>query len=80
MSKDGIQDQEGTMKPTRKPTRISAIEADRNVKSGKALLVSAYRDEGACRKMQLERSISLAQFESKLPELSKDQEIIFYCA
>ena len=60
--------------------RISAKEAHERVGSGKALLVCAYRDEEACRKVQLEGSISLAQFESKKPGLPKDREIIFYCA
>jgi rhodanese-related sulfurtransferase len=60
--------------------RISAGEAHERAASGKALLVCAYRDEEACGKVQLEGSISLAQLESRLPGLPKDQEIIFYCA
>ena len=60
-----------------KPAGISAAEAYQNVTSGKAFLVCAYRDEEACRKVQLEGSISLARFESKHPGLPKDQEIIF---
>jgi hypothetical protein len=59
---------------------ISAEEAHERVASGKALLVCAYRDERVCRKVQLEGSISLKQFEAQLPKLSRDQEIIFYCA
>jgi hypothetical protein len=60
--------------------KITASEAHKQVSSGKSLLVCAYRDEEACRKVQLEGSISLAQLESRLTGLSKDQEIIFYCA
>ena len=63
-----------------KPTEISAVDAHQDVTSGRALLVCAYHDEDACRKVQLEGSISLARFEAKLPGLTKDQEIIFYCA
>jgi hypothetical protein len=63
-----------------KPTGISAPEAHRDVTSGKAFLVCAYRDEEACRKVQLEGSISLHRFESEHPALPKDQEVIFYCA
>jgi hypothetical protein len=63
-----------------KPTGISAVEAHQDVTSGKALLVCAYHDEEACSKVQLEGSISLVQFESKLPGLPMDREIIFYCA
>ena len=59
---------------------ISAEEAHDRVESGKALLVCAYRDERVCRKVQLEGSISLREFEAKLRKLPRDQEIIFYCA
>ncbi len=59
---------------------LSAEEAHERVASGKALLVCAYRDERVCRKVQLEGSVSLKQFEARLPKLSRDQEIIFYCA
>jgi hypothetical protein len=61
-----------------KPTGISAAEAHQDVTSGKALLVCAYQDEDACRKVHLEGAISLIQFESKLSGLPKDQEIIFF--
>jgi hypothetical protein len=60
--------------------QIFAREAHERVVSGKALLVCAYRDRDACRKVQLEGSISLVEFESRLSGLPKDQEIIFYCA
>ena len=59
---------------------ISAGEAHERVASGKALLVCAYRDERVCRKVQLEGSMSLREFEARLPKLPRDQEIIFYCA
>jgi hypothetical protein len=59
---------------------VSAGEAHERVASGKALLVCAYRDERVCRKVQLEGSISLREFEGRLPKLPRDQEIIFYCA
>jgi hypothetical protein len=59
---------------------VSAGEAHERVASGKALPVCAYRDERVCRKVQLEGSISLREFEARLPKLSRDQEIIFYCA
>jgi len=58
----------------------SAGEALERAASGKALLVCAYRDEEACRKVQREGSISLARPESKRAGLPKDQEIVFYCA
>ena len=30
--------------------------------------------------MRLDMAISLGEFQKRLPELSKEQEIIFYCA
>jgi len=62
------------------PARISPAEAYQKVKAGTALLVCAYPDDETFRKMQLEGAISLKEFESRLPGLKKDQEIIFYCA
>lgn len=60
------------------PERISPKEAYNRSKSG-ALLVCAYDDEDRCRKLRLEGAVSLNDFKTKLPSLSKDQEIIFYC-
>ncbi len=59
--------------------RISAHDAYEQVKSGKALLVCAYEKEQECRDIMLEGAITLKAFEEKLPELRKDQPIIFYC-
>ncbi len=63
-----------------KPIGIAATEAHERIASGKALLVCAYADEAACKKVDLEGSINLVQFGSRLAGLSTDQEIIFYCA
>ena len=60
--------------------RIAPEEAYKNVKSGSAILVCAYANEEKCKKMQLKGSIQLEELEDKLPKLSKDQELIFYCA
>jgi len=61
------------------PERVTAKEVHDRLKSGKVLLVCAYEDEEKFRKLQLEGAISFNTFKSKLPSLSKDQEIIFYC-
>ncbi len=61
------------------PKRVAAEEAYDKLKSGKALLVCAYEDEEKFKKLQLEGAISFSAFKSKLPSLSKDQEIVFYC-
>ena len=62
------------------PERISPEEAHEKVKSGKCTLVCAYEDEQKCKLMTLEGAISLAEFQRRLPSLSRDQEIVFYCA
>jgi len=60
--------------------RISPQDAHRQVTSGHAILVCAYEDETKCNTMMLQGAISLKEFESRLPNLKKDQPIIFYCA
>lgn len=60
--------------------RISAEEARKRVQSGSALLVCAYDSDEKFQKMKLEGALSLSEFRSKLSALSKDQEVIFYCA
>ena len=62
------------------PIRVAPEEIYEKVKSGKALLVCAYEDDAKFKMMQLESAISFNEFKSKLPSLSEDQEIIFYCA
>ena len=62
------------------PTRISPSEVLKQTKAGKTLLVCAYPDEATCNKMRLPPAISRTQFQAMMPELEKDQEIIFYCA
>ena len=61
------------------PERVTAKEVYDRLKSGKVLLVCAYEDEERFKKLQLEGAISFNTFRSKLPSLSKDQEIVFYC-
>ena len=61
------------------PERVTAEEVYDKLKSGKVLLVCAYEDEEKYRKLQLEGAISFNAFKSKLPSLSKGQEIVFYC-
>jgi len=61
------------------PERVTAEEVYDKLKSGEAFLVCAYEDEGKFKKLQLEGAISFSAFKSKLPALSKDQDIVFYC-
>jgi len=62
------------------PKRISPEEIYEKLKAGKVLLVCAYEDETKFKKMRLQGAISFSEFRSKLSSLSKDQEIVFYCA
>ena len=62
------------------PLRVTPQEIYPRVKSGEALLVCAYADEARCHSMQLEDSLTLQEFQDKLPDLPPDQEIVFYCA
>ena len=60
--------------------RISPQEAREKVISGTALLVCAYTDEQKFKRNHLEGAISLAELDARRTSLSKDHEIIFYCA
>ena len=64
---------------TLEAVRISPQDTYQQVTSGKALLVCAYQNEQMCRDIMLEGGIALKEFEQKLPELKKDQAIIFFC-
>ncbi len=58
--------------------RISPEKVRQGLQTGMLLLVCAYEDESRFRQMQLEGAISFSEFQTKLPALSKDQEIVFY--
>jgi hypothetical protein len=60
------------------PKRITPEKVHQKLETGKVLLVCAYEDEEKFKKLQLEGAISFNTFKSKLPSLSKDQEIVFY--
>jgi len=62
------------------PIRISPEEARQKVTSGSALLVCAYDDEQRCKQLRLQGALSLTEFKSVLSSITRDQEIIFYCA
>lgn len=60
--------------------RITPEEARPKVQHGDALLVCAYDDQEKCRNLHLEGAMDMQELQEKLPELDKEQEIIFYCA
>ena len=62
------------------PQRIPPEEVRNKVRDGLALLVCAYEDRGKFENLLLEGAISIQAFRERLPDLPRDQEIIFYCA
>jgi hypothetical protein len=62
------------------PTRVSPRQVREKVLAGSALLVCAYDDEEKFKNNHLEGAISFSNFQSRLPSLSGEQEIVFYCA
>ena len=60
--------------------RITPEETFQKLRAGKALLVCAYDNEERFRNLQLGGAISFSELRAKLPALSKDQEIVLYCA
>jgi hypothetical protein len=61
------------------PQRVPKDEVQKAMKSGKAILACAYEDDEKCKQMPIEGAIPFSSLKSKLPSLSKDQEIILYC-
>jgi hypothetical protein len=62
------------------PERIGPEEVHEKLKTGAAILVCAYEDDEKFKTFHLEGAISFNEFKSRLPSLSKNQEIAFYCA
>jgi hypothetical protein len=74
---------EGTMgkeAPMAEPVRVSPEEIYQRVKKGTTLLVCGYEDDAKFKQMHLEGAISFSDFKARLASLSKDQDIVFYCA
>jgi hypothetical protein len=61
------------------PIRISPAEVYRLAQEGNAILVCAYPDKETCSKMWLRGAITRTEFQDRLSEINKEQEIIFYC-
>jgi hypothetical protein len=59
--------------------RISPEEARRRMDSGGAILVCGYEPDEKFLAMRLEGAESLHHFRARLPDINKNQEIIFYC-
>ena len=59
--------------------RITPQEAYAAVEAGNALIVCAYDKKKRCKGQQIQGSLTKQALEAKFPEISKDQQIIFYC-
>ena len=59
--------------------RITPEETREKVVSGKALLICAYDNDAHFTQYKLEGAVSLSSFKMQSGELTKDQELIFYC-
>ena len=69
-------------KPILDPDHIERLQPEvvhNRVTAGKALLVCAYESDIAFWTAELSGAISLQEFQSRLPDLGVQQEIIFYC-
>ena len=60
--------------------RIGVEEARRKLEQGRAVLVCAYDDPAKCRRMLLEGAITLDELRAREANLSRDTELLFYCA
>jgi len=61
--------------------RIGVEETRKKQQEGDdLLLVCAYEDNEKFQNNHLDGAISFSDFQSRLPDLSRDHEIVFYCA
>lgn len=60
--------------------RVSAVDIRSGVQSGDIMLVCAYDSDEKFHRNHLEGAISLSDFKGRVPQLSKDAELVFYCA
>jgi hypothetical protein len=61
--------------------RIEPSEVQKKQNSGQKLwFVCGYDDDDRCAQIKIDNGISLSDFTSRVPSLSRDEEIVFYCA
>lgn len=61
-------------------SRVTASEIKSGVESSSITLVCAYDNDAKFSSFHLEGAIPLSQFKIRLPDLSKDTHLVFYCA
>ena len=60
--------------------RISGHDARRAVAENDALLICAYDDREKCGKLGVHGSLAFPDFQQELGGISRDRELIFFCA
>jgi len=60
--------------------RVAASEIRDGVVEGSTLLVCAYGDDAKFQSYRLEGAIPLSEFKIRVPDLTRDTKIVFYCA
>ena len=60
--------------------RVTAAEIRDRVQSGDALLVCAYNSDEKFNANHLQGAVSSAEFQTMVPNLAKNKELVFYCA
>ena len=60
--------------------RMSPADVHKRIQAHNAHLVAAYDSDEKFKKFALEGAISRSELNTRLPALSKDHELIFYCA
>ncbi|HET6420971.1 MAG TPA: ArsR family transcriptional regulator [Geobacteraceae bacterium] len=59
--------------------RVNPQEVRHKVQAGEALFVCVYDNKELCGRMRLQGAMTLGELNSRLAEIGKEQEIIFYC-
>lgn len=60
--------------------RVEPEDVRRRMDTGEAILACAYESDEKFQSMQLEGAESLNNLRARMPDIPKEQEIIFYCA
>ena len=61
-------------------SRVNAADIRAGVIDGSTLLVCAYEDDAKFKAFNLDGAIPFSEFKTKVADLPKDRQIVFYCA
>jgi hypothetical protein len=61
--------------------RVEPSEVMKKQGSGRKMwMVCAYDDEAKCTQLRIDSALTMSQFTAQVPSLSREEEIVFYCA